>query len=621
MTASGPARLLAVLLLCTRLLAVAVAMAILVWVVRGEPIRIDHLRSIPRNIGAFVTTTSLTGTARAPASTTEARSAEAGPVDRAQLRHRLQQLFGHHTTLAVRFMRLTVSEDPDFVDVANAVLVRNTGELEAALEPSLSADQAAAFSVGLAGYTQVLFRYAAALRDEDTAAQEDARALLLSTVDEQSRLLADATDGAVDRDTAAASLRMQVDLLLFEIDAFARGDYGQAYELEREAYAHMVPFAATVAGGVTGHPHGTIHVTPEEELTAELARLLGAHVELTVDTLRAGTANAESSAASAALDANDQELSDTLDGLLDARSSERFAALWTEHIDLLMRYRAAVAKHQPSRQRELRDRLDTLAGKFGTTMRKAARGHADASVVTDALRSQQLLLLDQLDAYAAGDHATAHDISYRAHQRGYDLARTLGTAFIAAAEDSAPRGGADTGGGGAAGHRPAATHAGAGVTQFEPARAHAPAPAPVRIEIPSIDVRGDLTRLDRAADGTIAPPPRWQTAGWYRHSARPGQQGAAVILGHVDSTTGPAVFYRLRQLGIGDQIRIVRADGSTVRFVVRRTAHYPKTQFPTADVYLPTPEPTLRLVTCGGTFDRAAASYRENLVVFADLIE
>lgn len=615
MTASGTARLLAVLVLCTRLLAVAVALAILVWVVRGEPISIERLLSVPRSIGAFVTTTSLAGTPRPASSTTQA-----GPVDRARLRHQLQELFAHHATLAVRFMRSTVSGDPDFVDAANAVLVRNTGELEAALEQSLGADQAAAFSVGWAAYTQVLFRYAAALRDEDTAAQEDARALLSSYIDEQSGMLADATGGAVDHDTAAASLRMQVDLLLFQIDAYARGDYAQAYELEREAYAHMVPFAATVADGVTGHPRGTVQVTPEEELTAQLSRLLGAHVELSVDTLRAGMARAELAAATAALDSNDQELSDTLDGLLDARSSERFAALWSERVDMLMRYTDAVAKHQPSRQRELRDRLDRLARRLGTTMRKATHGHADGSTVTDALRSQQVLLLDHVDAYAAGDHATAHDISYRAHQRSYDLARTLGTAFIAAAHEAAPRGGADTGGGGAAEH-PATTQAGAGVTRFEPAGAQALAPAPVRIEIPSIDVRSDLTRLDRSAHGTIAPPPHWQTAGWYQHSAKPGQRGAAVILGHVDSTTGPAVFYRLRHLGIGDQIRIVRADGSTVRFAVRRTAHYPKTQFPTANVYLPTPEPTLRLVTCGGAFDRAAASYRENLVVFADLIE
>jgi sortase (surface protein transpeptidase) len=620
MTASGTARLLAVLVLCTRMLAIAVAVAVLVWVVRGEPVPVERILALPRSIGAFISATSLASTAKAGTPTSEV-----APVDRTQLRHQLQELFAHHATLAVRFMRSTVSEDPDLVDAANAVLVRNTGELEAALGQSLDATQAAAFTVGWAAHTQVLFRYAAAVRNDDTGAQDEARALLASYVSEQSGLLAEATGGAVDRDAAAASLRMQVDLLLFQIDAYARGDYAQAYELEREAYANTFPFATSVADGLTDHPQGTVRAAPVEELTAQLSRLLGTHVELSVDAQRAGVApsivparssadsteglgavtSAELGAAQAALDANSQELSDTLNGLLDARSSKRFTALWADHVDLLMRYTIAVAEQQPSRQRQLRDRLDTLAARLGQIVHKGTRGHTDASTVAEALRSQQALLLEQTEAYAAGDHSTAHDVSYRAHQRSYDLARTLGTAFIAAAQDRAPRGGADTGGGGTGGT----------------GTAHRPASAPARVAIPSIDVRSDVVRVDRAADGTIAPPPRWQTAGWYRHSAKPGQRGAAVILGHVDSTTGPAVFYRLRHLRIGDEIRIVRDDGSTVRFAVKRTAHYAKTQFPTADVYLPTPEPTLRLVTCGGAFDPDTASYRENLVVFADMID
>lgn len=173
----------------------------------------------------------------------------------------------------------------------------------------------------------------------------------------------------------------------------------------------------------------------------------------------------------------------------------------------------------------------------------------------------------------------------------------------------------------AAERSPVAEQVPADVRRFRSTRAHARTAAPARIEIPSIGVSSRLDRLDRMADGAIAAPPDWQTAGWYRRGAKPGQPGPAVILGHVDSTTGPAVFYRLRRLAVGDEIRIVREDGSTVRFAVQRSAHYPKARFPTSDVYLPTPEPTLRLITCGGPFDRDAGSYRENLVVFADLIQ
>jgi sortase (surface protein transpeptidase) len=173
----------------------------------------------------------------------------------------------------------------------------------------------------------------------------------------------------------------------------------------------------------------------------------------------------------------------------------------------------------------------------------------------------------------------------------------------------------------AAARSPAAEQVPADIRRLRPRPKPRRVAAPVRIEIPAIGVRSTLDRVGRTPDGAVATPRDWQTAAWYRRGVRPGQPGAAVILGHVDSKAGPAVFHRLDELSAGDVIRIRRKDGSTVRFAVRRSDRFPKTRFPTSEVYLPTPEPTLRLITCGGTFDRAAGSYRQNLVVFADLIE
>jgi hypothetical protein len=143
--------------------------------------------------------------------------------------------------------------------------------------------------------------------------------------------------------------------------------------------------------------------------------------------------------------------------------------------------------------------------------------------------------------------------------------------------------------------------------------------APVRVRLPSVGIASDLERLGLDDDGAIQTPQDWQRAGWYRGGPRPGEIGAAVILGHVDSTSGPAVFYRLRRLRPGDEILVRRADGSVAVFTVDRLEQHRKTRFPTDDVYFPTPEPTLRLVTCGGAFDRQARSYTDNLVVFATL--
>jgi sortase (surface protein transpeptidase) len=171
---------------------------------------------------------------------------------------------------------------------------------------------------------------------------------------------------------------------------------------------------------------------------------------------------------------------------------------------------------------------------------------------------------------------------------------------------------------------PATTRGGApaleAVRGFESARGYRATPVPVRIEIPRIKVASPLDRLGRAADRTVEVPTRWERAGWYADGTRPGDPGSAVILGHVDSRRdGPAVFYRLRELGRGDQITVVRADGSTVHFTVERTEQYPKSRFPTDDVYYPTLTPRLRLVTCGGGFDPETGSYRSNVIVFATL--
>ena len=142
---------------------------------------------------------------------------------------------------------------------------------------------------------------------------------------------------------------------------------------------------------------------------------------------------------------------------------------------------------------------------------------------------------------------------------------------------------------------------------------------PVRLVIPAIGVATRLVRLGLEADGAMAVPADFGRAGWFAEGPAPGQVGPAVIAGHVDSRTGPAVFYRLRELRPGQAVLVERADGTRLRFVVEQARSYPKASFPTADVFGPVPSAALRLITCAGDFDRARGSYRDNLVVFAGL--
>jgi hypothetical protein len=140
---------------------------------------------------------------------------------------------------------------------------------------------------------------------------------------------------------------------------------------------------------------------------------------------------------------------------------------------------------------------------------------------------------------------------------------------------------------------------------------------PVLVTVPAIGVRSSLVplRLDRA--GALVPPADFGQAGWYVGGPTPGDPGPAVIAGHVDSRAGPAIFFRLRDLRPGDTILVGRSDGRTARFRVAEVQRYPKNAFPTQRVYGPTPDRALRMITCGGSFDYARRSYRDNIVVYA----
>ncbi len=140
---------------------------------------------------------------------------------------------------------------------------------------------------------------------------------------------------------------------------------------------------------------------------------------------------------------------------------------------------------------------------------------------------------------------------------------------------------------------------------------------PVRLRIPSIGVSTKVIGLRLDATGRLIAPKRFDQAGWHRGGPEPGESGVAVIAGHVDSTTGPAVFYRLRELRKGAAVHVDRADGTTVTFRVQRLARYPKDRVPDGEVYGSGRGSRLRLITCGGDFDRKRRSYRDNVVVYA----
>lgn len=142
---------------------------------------------------------------------------------------------------------------------------------------------------------------------------------------------------------------------------------------------------------------------------------------------------------------------------------------------------------------------------------------------------------------------------------------------------------------------------------------------PLWMDVPAIGAKSSLVPLGLNADQTVEVPPVDQPmqAGWYKHGPTPGQTGPAVVLGHVNGGGRDGIFVRLHELRPGAEIRIGREDGQVARFVVERVDQVPKKQFPADSVYGNTKEPELRLITCGGSFDENADSYRDNIIVYA----
>jgi hypothetical protein len=143
---------------------------------------------------------------------------------------------------------------------------------------------------------------------------------------------------------------------------------------------------------------------------------------------------------------------------------------------------------------------------------------------------------------------------------------------------------------------------------------------PTRVDIDAVGVHAPLTALGLDYEGNFEVPKMWRPheAGWFEAGPTPGEFGPTVLMGHVDTErSGPAVFFPLRDLEEGDRIEVTREDGVIVTFKVTAIESYAKKRLPYEEVFGIEPEPALRLITCGGAFDRKAGDYTENLVVFA----
>jgi sortase (surface protein transpeptidase) len=145
---------------------------------------------------------------------------------------------------------------------------------------------------------------------------------------------------------------------------------------------------------------------------------------------------------------------------------------------------------------------------------------------------------------------------------------------------------------------------------------------PTSVKIPKIGAESSLLAVAVTPDGKISVPSVHtpMQAAWYKLSPVPGEVGPAIVLGHVDGDKQPGIFYKLKDLVPGDEVDIDRSDGKKLKFVVDHLVQVPKDQFPQDAVYGNSTKPELRLITCGGVFDHAAHSYKDNIIVYTNLV-
>ena len=374
------------------------------------------------------------------------QAAPATPQDAAL---RLESLLGQHAVLAADMMRGRIRNDEDFGQAANAAIGRNTddmAQLVGALFGPAAADQ---FRNTWSEHVAALFTYSKSLVSNDTAERDQTRATLIKFETDLATFFSTASQGRLDDAAARSAVTTHIEHLLDQADAYAARDYEKANADYRAGYSHTYALGQALASTLLPPDQAAVLNEPQWRLRSELGRQLGEHVALAIGTLRAGATNSpDFNAAAAALNANTSDLTASVGSLFGQQAGTQFMTLWADHVDQLVAYTAGVAAGDGAKretaQTALRDGEQRLAAFLDT----AAGSRLGSAPLAQALQTYDDMLVGQVDAFTAKDYPRANDLSYRAYQDMFDVARQLSDAFGAAVAARLPEGGAQTGGGG-----------------------------------------------------------------------------------------------------------------------------------------------------------------------------
>lgn len=371
-----------------------------------------------------------------------------------ELRAQLEQLLGQHAILTTRLTRARLRGDEDLAQSADEALSKNAADIAAPIGAFYGGEAAETFEQAWFNHVTHVFNYARGVADDDEAAKSEARRQLDSYVTDLSEYLAGASHEAIPAEVVAEELRMHVDQLLEQVDAYAAEDYERAFQLERQSYAHMFPLGKTLAAGIVtgeGEELPADFDSPARELQSQLGMRLGEHAELAVDAMRSGISNfPDFPVAAATLDQNTREITAMIESVFGPESARSFQALWADHIDAFVAYTQALAQNDEAAQDAAEERLTVFNSEFANFLSTSTQGRLGTAALADAFVMHEEMLLTQIAEYAAANYGTAHEVSYEAYQHMFALADQAATAIGETVAAGSPRGGAETGGGGTA---------------------------------------------------------------------------------------------------------------------------------------------------------------------------
>ena len=375
---------------------------------------------------------------------------QVSPSDAVQLRSTLERLLGAHVLVANEFVRATLTDDAARATAAWDGVTRNQQQLQDAVTSLAGAETGESFASAWQQHMDVLRAYATALQGDDTAGASAAKAQFTQLEQGLAPALHTVVGGQISLAALTEAATMHGEHLLSQADAFHRGDYDTAYEVQRDAFAHMIRMADVLARGVAaakGLPTAELDA-PRLGLQSALSRLLAEHMGVMVQAMRAAhDRSPDFDAAGRAVNANSTDLGGAVSLLYGDAAGAEFLTIWADHVEALIRY--AGTPEQEARDAARQNGVD-YAPRLARFLAGATEQRLPTIDLAAALTQHDDHLRRQLDAWATEDLDEAQAQAEQGYVHMFELSQALATAIGDVVAAKLPQGGPATGGGGLA---------------------------------------------------------------------------------------------------------------------------------------------------------------------------